>query len=312
MNLTALKYAVSLAREKHFGRAAEACEVSQPTLSIAIKKLEEELHVQLFERTTTAVAVTPLGTEILYQAQAALERAADIVDIARRGNDPLVGALRLGALSTISPYLLPEVMGRLKTRAPQMPLVLVEDDAPHLLELLRAGEIDGAIFSNAHHDPTLRTVPLYDEPFLAAVPAGHPLARHECISCADLLQENVLLLEAGDCLREHIQKACPEFARLGGGSLPGNLKGSSLETIKHMVAAGIGITVLPRLSVPLQALGAGATAQQDAVRYLPFADTPPMRRVVLAWRRSYTRGVAMELLLQTIRACELPGVERLS
>ncbi|QKO23665.1 hydrogen peroxide-inducible genes activator [Rhodoferax sp. BAB1] len=314
MNLTALKYAVSLAREKHFGRAAEACEVSQPTLSIAIKKLEEELQVQLFERTTTAVAVTPLGEEILHQAQAALERAADIVEISRRGHDPLTGPLKLGALPTISPYLVPVVMARMMNRAPRMPLILTEDDAPHLIEMLRAGEIDAAILSNPHHDPTLRIVDLYDEPFLVALPVGHPLARREYISCADLQREKLLLLEAGDCVREHILKTCPEFARLGLASpgLPGNLKGSSLETIKHMVAAGMGVTLLPRLSVPALLPGSGGTAPTETLCYRPFAGTPPVRRVVLAWRRSYTRDMAMELLLQTIRACELPGVERLS
>ncbi len=314
MNLTALKYAVSLAREKHFGRAAEACEVSQPTLSIAIKKLEEELNVQLFERTTTAVAVTPLGEEILHQAQAALERAADILEISRRGHDPLTGPLKLGALSTISPYLAPALMTRMMSRAPRMPLILTEDDAPHLVEMLRAGEIDAAILSNPHHDPTLRIVDLYDEPFLVALPVGHPLARREQIGCADLQREKLLLPEVGDCLRDHMLKACPEFARMGlaNTGLPGNLRGSSLETIKHMVAAGMGVTLLPRLSVPLQPPGTDGVAPAETLCYRPLAGTPPVvRRVVLAWRRSYTREAAMDLLLQTIRDCELPGVERL-
>jgi LysR family transcriptional regulator, hydrogen peroxide-inducible genes activator len=312
MNLTALKYAVSLAREKHFGRAAEACEVSQPTLSIAIKKLEDELQVQLFERTTTAVAVTPLGEEILQQAQAALERAADIVAIAERGHDPLTGPLRLGALSTISPYLMPALMARMMSRAPRMPLVLTEDDAPHLIDLLRAGEIDAAVLSLPPADPTLRTVDLYDEPLLVAVPVGHALAGRERISCAELLPETLLLPEAGDGLREHILKACPQFARSAsaGTGLPGSLKGSSLETIKHMVAAGMGVTVLPRLSVPESALEPAGDASAQGLCYRPFDGATPTRRVVLVWRRSYTREMALELLLQTIRACDLPGVER--
>jgi LysR family hydrogen peroxide-inducible transcriptional activator len=311
MNLTALKYVVSLAREKHFGRAAEACEVSQPTLSVAVKKLEEELHVQLFERATTAVTVTPLGEEIVRQAQAVLERIGNITEIARRGSDSLVGPLKLGIHHTISPYLLPEVMSRLMAHAPQMPLVLEEDFTPGLIELLRAGEIDCAIVPEPFSDAALKTAPLYDEPFLVALPAAHPLATRDSVSCDALQQETVLMLGAGDCFRDQLVKTCPEFVRLAGSGsgLLRNLKGSSLDTIKHMVAAGMGVTVLPRLSIPTEALQPGPRRPEDAhIKYLPFAGQVPKRRVVLAWRRSYTREGAIETLLATIRACDLPGV----
>lgn len=314
MNLTALRYVVTLARERHFGRAAEACDVSQPSLSVAIKKLEEELHVQLFERTTTAVAVTPLGEEIVRQAQAALEQADHILEIARRGTDPLAGPLRLGTVHTIGPYLLPQAVGRMMAEVPQMPLVLEEDLAPRLLEMLRAGEIDCAIIPQPVADATLRTVPLYDEPLLVAVPAGHPLAALDSVSCAALKQETVLLPGAGDCLRDPVQKVCPEFGRPAGSPVgpPRSLKGSSLETIKHMVAAGMGVTVLPRLSLPDAGPPSGSPGHEDApIRYLPFAGKTPVRRVVLAWRRSYTRGQAIATLLKTLQACELPGVVRL-
>jgi LysR family hydrogen peroxide-inducible transcriptional activator len=281
---------------------------------VAIKKLEEELRVQLFERTTTSVAVTPLGAEIVRQAQTALEQADQILEIARRGMDPLAGSLRLGTVHTIGPYLLPQIMGRMMAETPQMPLVLEEDLVPRLLEMLRAGDIDCVIVPMQVSDATLRTVPLYDEPFLVAVPAAHPLAARNSVSCAALAHETVLLLGADDCPREPVQKVCPEFGRAAGSAagLPQRLKGSSLETIKQMVAAGMGITVLPRLSIPPQDLQDGMSRPEEAaIRYLPFAGATPMRRVVLAWRRSYTRGEAMERLLQTIQACELPGVVRL-
>lgn len=313
MNLTALRYVVSLAREKHFGRAAEACEVSQPTLSVAVKKLEEELRVKLFERTTTAVTVTPLGEEIVRQAQAALERTANITEIARRSQDPLAGPLKLGVIYTISPYLLPEVVRRMIAGTPQMPLELQEDFTPRLIEMLRAGEIDCAVVPEPFSDATLMTAPLYDEPFFVAVPAQHPLAQRLSVSCDALRQETMLLLGAGDCFRDHVLKVCPEFARMAGNGsgLSRSFKGSSLETIKHMVAAGMGVTVLPRLSIPTSSIQS-VPPPGAHIRYLPFSGTPPTRRVVLAWRRSFTREEAIATLLKTIHACDLPGVLRLT
>lgn len=315
MNLTALKYVVSLARERHFGKAAEACEVSQPTLSVAVKRLEEELDVKLFERTTTAVTVTPVGEEIVRQAQAALERAANIIEIARRGKDPLAAPLTLGVVYTISRYLLPEVMRRLITETPQMPLILQENYTSKLLEMLRAGEIDCAIVPAPFAEAGLLTAPLYDEPLFVAVPVHHPLAQQRSVGCDVLQRETVLLLGAGDCFRDQVLKACPTLGRLAGqgSSRSRNFKGSSLETLKHMVAAGMGVTVLPRLSIPTAALQGDAPLQEEThIRYLPFAGVPLVRRVVLVWRSSYTRNEAVAALRKTIAACELPGVTRLS
>jgi LysR family hydrogen peroxide-inducible transcriptional activator len=317
MTLTELKYIVAVAREKHFGRAAEACFVSQPTLSVAIKKLEDELEVKLFERSANEVAVTPLGEEIVRQAQSVLEQAAAIKEIAKRGKDPLAGPLRLGVIYTIGPYLLPDLVRQAIARTPQMPLMLQENFTVRLLEMLRTGEIDCAIMAEPFPDTNLAIAPLYDEPFLAAVPSTHPLSAHKTIVAEELKKETMLLLGTGHCFRDHVLEVCPEFARFSSDAegIRKSFEGSSLETIKHMVAAGMGVTLVPRLSVPKEALGAKPRRRADDqafVKYIPFEGEPPSRRVVLAWRRSFTRYEAIASLRNAIYACELPGVKRLS
>jgi LysR family hydrogen peroxide-inducible transcriptional activator len=321
MTLTELKYIVAVAREKHFGHAAEACHVSQPTLSVAIKKLEEELEVKLFERNASEVAVTPLGEEIVRQAQTVLEQAASIKEIAKRGKDPLSGPLKLGVIYTIGPYLLPDLVRQVIERSPQMPLMLQENFTVKLLEQLRLGEIDAAILAEPFPDTNLALAPLYDEPFYAAVPVSHPLAQKGSVTAEELKQETMLLLGNGHCFRDHVLEVCPEFARFSNEAegIRKSFEGSSLETIKHMVAAGMGITLVPRLSVPRSALcvdGAQTQGQDFGdsayVRYLPFEGEAPTRRVVLAWRRSFTRYEAIAALRNAVYGCELPGVKRLS
>ena len=316
MTLTELKYIVAVAREKHFGKAAEACFVSQPTLSVAVKKLEEELDVKLFERAANEVTVTSLGEEIVRQAQAVLEQAASIKEIARRGKDPLAGALKLGVIYTIGPYLLPDLVRQMITHTPQMPLMLQENFTVKLLEMLRTGEIDCAILAEPFPDTGLASAPLYDEPFYAAVPVKHPLARQDSITTEALKQETMLLLGAGHCFRDHVLEVCPEFARFSSNAegIRKSFEGSSLETIKHMVAAGMGVTLVPRLSIPQEALQAKPKRQEEAalIKYLPFAGDPPTRRVVLVWRRSFTRYEAIAALRNAVYACALPGVQRLS
>ena len=321
MTLTELKYIVAVAREKHFGRAAETCHVSQPTLSVAIKKLEEELEVKLFERSAGEVTVTPLGQEIVRQAQSVLEQAAAIKEIARRGQDPVSGALVLGVIYTIGPYLLPELVRQSIARTPQMPLVLQENFTVRLLEMLRTGEIDCAILAEPFPDTGLAIAPLYDEPFVAAVPSTHPLAAQKSVTAAQLKSETLLLLGAGHCFRDHVLEVCPEFARYASNAegIRKSFEGSSLETIKHMVASGMGITLVPRLAVPRDALVPASRRRQEDetyIRYLPVRESdgsaPPTRRVVLVWRRSFTRYEAVAALRNAIVACELPGVERLN
>ena len=320
MTLTELKYIVAVAREKHFGRAAEACFVSQPTLSVSIKKLEEELDVKLFERSANEVAVTALGEEIIRQAQSVLEQAANIKEIAKRGKDPLAGPLKLGVIYTIGPYLLPSLVRQAISKTPQMPLMLQEHFTVKLLEMLRTGEIDCAIMAEPFPDSGLAIAPLYDEPFMAAVPSNHPLAQQTSITAQALKSETMLLLGNGHCFRDHVLEVCPEFARFSSQAegIRKSFEGSSLETIKHMVAAGMGVTLVPRLSVPKEALQAGPKRKKSAdsyVRYLPVVDgddAPPTRRVVLAWRRSFTRYEAIAALRNAIYASDLPGVQRLT
>ena len=323
MTLTELKYIVAVAREKHFGKGAEACRVSQPTLSVAIKKLEAELQVKLFERNANEITVTPLGEQIVRQAQSVLEQADAIRDIAKRGKDPLAGPLRLGVIHTIGPYLLPDLVGQAIEQTPQMPLMLQENFTVKLLEALRNGEIDCAILAEPFPDTNLAIAPLYDEPFMAAVPSSHPLAARRSVTAEEIKKQTMLLLGNGHCFRDHVLEVCPEFARFSSHSdgISKSFEGSSLETIKHMVAAGMGITLVPRLGVPKESLAgvkkgkraAAVPAEQPSfIKYLPFEGHVPSRRVVLVWRRSFTRYEAIAALRNAIYACELPGVTRLS
>ena len=306
MTLTELRYIVAVARERHFGRAAEACFVSQPTLSVAIKKLEEELDCKIFERGGNEVSVTPVGEEIVRQAQQVIEQAQGIKEIAKRGKDPLAGPPRVGVIYTIGPYLLPDLVRQAIERTPQMPLMLQENFTARLLEMLRTGELDCAIMAEPFPDAGLAVAPLYDEPFVIAVPSKHPLARRKRIPAEELKRETMLLLGTGHCFRDHVLEVCPEHARFSSDAegIRKSFEGSSLETIKYMVASGMGITVVPQLSVPAE--------PQPHVVYVPFADPVPTRRVVLAWRRSFTRYEAIAALRNAIYACALPGVTRLT
>lgn len=306
MTLTELRYIVAVARERHFGRAAEACFVSQPTLSVAIKKLEDELDLKLFERGSNEVTVTPLGEQVVRQAQAVLEQAAEIREIAKRGKDPLAGPLKLGIIYTIGPYLLPQLVSRAIERTPQMPLMLQENFTAKLLEMLRTGELDCAIMAEPFPDTGLAVAPLYDEPFIIAVPHAHPFASRSAIPADELKKETMLLLGTGHCFRDHVLEVCPEFARFSSDAegIRKSFEGSSLETIKHMVAYGMGVTVVPALSVP--------AGPSPLVTYVPFEPPVPTRRVVLAWRRSFTRYEAIAALRNAVYACDLSAVKRLT
>ena len=306
MTLTELRYIVAVARERHFGRAAEACFVSQPTLSVSIKKLEEELDVKIFERGASEVTVTPLGDEIVRQAQMVIEQASAIKEIAMRGKDPVSGPLRLGVIYTIGPYLLPDLVRQAIEHVPQMPLMLQENFTAKLLEMLRTGELDCAIMAEPFPDTGLAMAPLYDEPFMAALPKGHPLAKRKRISTEEMKSETMLLLGTGHCFRDHVLEVCPEYARFSSHAegIRKSFEGSSLETIKYMVASGMGVTVVPCLSVPKEV--------QPHIRYVPFVKPVPTRRVVLAWRRTFTRYEAIAALRNAIYACPLAGVKRLS
>ncbi|MGE4338359.1 MAG: LysR substrate-binding domain-containing protein [Pigmentiphaga sp.] len=306
MTLTELKYIVAVARERHFGRAAESCFVSQPTLSVAIRKLEEELGVVLFERGGNEISITPIGERIIVQAQKILEESANLKEIARQGHDPLSGPLRLGVIYTVGPYLLPRLMPLLIERVPQMPLLLQENFTHRLLELLRQGELDCAIMALPLADSGLAVEPLYDEPFVVAVPRQHPWAARESVTADELKEQTMLLLGAGHCFRDQVLEVSPELARFSPTSdgMQRTFEGSSLETIRHMVAAGIGITVLPAASVPEE------RKPGDLLQYLSLGPPVPTRRVVLVWRKSFPRLQAIQALLEAITDCQLPGISR--
>ncbi len=347
MTLTELKYIVAVARERHFGRAAEACFVSQPTLSVAIKKLEDELGVQLFERGSTEVSITPIGVQIVEQAQRVLEESSAIKEIAKQGKDPLSGPLRVGVIYTISPYLLPALVPRMIQDAPKMPLLLQEGLTIKLLESLRLGDVDVAILADPFPNQGFVTQAVYDEPFVVAVPNGHPWARRKHVKSSELKEETMLLLGTGHCFRDQVLEVCPELSRYSQASagIQKTFEGSSLETIRHMVASGIGITVLPWTAMPPQVREAihggphpgtgapglpvldrdgGATvASPPAVAtapapaeshsdglltYVPFHPVAPTRRVVLAWRKSFTRAATIDVLRKTILGLKQPGV----
>jgi LysR family hydrogen peroxide-inducible transcriptional activator len=307
MTLTELRYVVALARERHFGRAADACHVSQPTLSVAIRKLEEELNVRLFERRASQVALTDIGERIVQQAKRVLDEASAVHEIARQGRDPLAAPLRVGTIYTIGPYLLPGLIRQLQKRAPQMQLLLSENFTLKLIEQVRNGEMDVAIMALPLPPCGLSVQAVYDEPFVVAVPRHHAWTRRKAIASADLENETMLLLGSGHCFRDQVLDVCPERSRdpESTDGIQRTFEGSSLETIRQMVATGIGITVMPRTAMP------GHAARQSLVAYLPFKNPPPHRRVVLAWRRTFARTEAVEWLRQAVLACSLEGVEKI-
>ena len=306
MTLTELRYIVAVARERHFGRAAEKCFVSQPTLSVAIRKLEDELGVTLFERGPGEVAVTPVGSRVVEQAQRVLEEASTIKHIAEAGKDELAGPLRLGAIYTIGPYLLPKLIPILRRTAPAMQLLIQENFTHRLAEELRSGEVDVILVALPFEAPGVETRAVYDEPFMVAVPKGHPWENRKRITSEELTNESLLLLGEGHCFRDQVLEICHTVRARDRSPLARTLEGGSLETIRQMVAGGVGVTVLPATSVGTS----GGAA--DLIRILPFAKPVPTRRVGLAWRRSFPRPEAIEALRKGVLACNLPQVEKLA
>lgn len=305
MTLTELRYIVAVARERHFGRAATACFVSQPTLSVAIKKLEDELGVLIFERHQHEVMVTPVGERIISQAESVLEQAVLLKSVAEAGRDQTRGTLRLGVIYTVGPYLLPRLIPVLHERAPDLNLIIDEDFTENLSVKLRRGDLDMALVSTPFEQPATRVEVLYDEPFVVTLPRGHALAHKKQIRAGDLVDDTLLLLRTGNCFRDQVIEVCPACR---GGALSRNpiqktLEGSSLETIRQMVAAGSGITVLPCSATQ------GEAGMESMLEYRKFAQPAPKREIGLAYRTTFSREKLIALLRDAVHNAAPAGVK---
>lgn len=296
MTLTELRYIVTLSEEKHFGRAAKKCFVSQPTLSVAVKKLEDELGIALFERNKTSIVVTELGLRLVEQARTIIDQVHIFKDLAQEGKDELNSPLRVGAIYTVGPYLFPHLMPELAKSAPDMPLYIEENYTSVLRQKLKACELDAIIVALPFDEPEVVTLPLYDEPFVVLLPKGHELSAFENLSTDMLIKDNVLMLGPGHCFRDQVLSACSELLNLVGLEEGQNNKliteGSSLETIRHMVASGLGISVLPQ-----SALMEGFYDER-LLDVRPFIAPVPYRTVALAWRVTFVRPKAIDVVSQ--------------
>ena len=302
MTLTELRYIVAVAQEHHFGRAAQRCFVSQPTLSIAIKKLEEELGVALFDRSSNEIRPTDAGLRILDQAQRVLEEADMIKQLAKEEQNELDGSFKLGLIFTVAPYLLPKLIVSLRDLAPKMPLMLEENHTAVLTDMLKKGELDAIVVADPYQEAGVVTIPLYDEPFFVITPEGHPFEEMDEITTQELADEQVLLLTEGNCMRDQVLDSCVELAsrqRIKG--LTNTLQGSSINTIRHMVASGLGISVLPATSL----------TENDHMLFsiIPFKSPAPERRVLLAARRHFVRQKALDTIQTAIFHSQLAGVK---
>lgn len=297
MTLTELRYIVTLAQEQHFGRAAERCNVSQPTLSIAVKKLEEELGVALFERTKLRVITTPLGEQIINKARKVLEQTADIRDIADTGRDQLNSPLAVGALYTVGPYLMPQFIPLLQELASGMPLYVEEGDSETLARKLRGGDLDAVIVSLPFNEPDVVTQPLFDEQFVVLMPENHRLAAVNTVKPEDLGEREVLLLNEGHCFRDQVLTALPHLKPADDQTARRFFQGSTLEALRLMVASGLGVTVLP-MSAAQNSLYA-----PNLLTTRPFGEPVPQRTLALAWRASFPRHKAIDVLRTAIHAC---------
>ncbi len=292
MTLNELRYIVAVANERNFGRAAQKCFVSQPALSVAIQKLEEELGARLFERGKTEVAVTAVGERVVEQAQKVLEEAARIREMAQAGRNQLAGPLKLGAIYTVAPYLLPDLIPALHELAPQMPLDIEENLTENLEAALKSGRIDAAIIALPFAPPGVVTEFLYEEPFQIVVPRGHRWIKRKSVHPDELSAEHTILLNVGHCFRDQVLDACPELNRADAHVSRSN----SLETVRNMVASGLGVSVLPRDAMTPK-------YHSKLVVPIPFSRPAPSRRIALAWRKSFPRPQAIRAIREAVAAC---------
>lgn len=297
MTLTELQYIVAVAQERHFGRAAERAFVTQPALSLAIKKLEEELGATIFERRRNRIELTAIGEQIVHQAQRVLEEADQIKILAAEGKDQLNGPLRFGVIATVGPYILPDLVPLLSARAPKMPLELEENLTLNLAGMLKNGTLDVIMMALPFDEPAIVTQALYDEPFKVVIPVGHPWKKKKLIDSRQLASEKVLLPHAGHCFRQQVLDSCPELSRSDTEGWQGN----SLETIRQMVASGLGITVLPASALTLK-------YESNRLIAIEMARPVPGRRIGLAWRRGFTRPRVIDVVRDAVHALNIPGL----
>jgi LysR family hydrogen peroxide-inducible transcriptional activator len=296
MTLNELRYIVAVAQERNFGRAAAKCFVSQPALSVAIQKLEEELGAPLFERGKNEVSVTAVGARVVEQAQKVLEEVARIRELAQAGRNQLVGVLKLGVIYTVAPYLLPDLIPALHVRAPQMPLEIEENLTENLETALKSGRVDAAIIALPFNPPGVVTEFLYEEPFQVVVPLGHKWARRKSVSPDELPGEHTILLNVGHCFRDQVLDTCPELNRADAHVTRTN----SLETVRNMVASGLGVSVLPRDALTPK-------WHSQLVVPVPFTRPTPSRRIALAYRKRFPRPDAITALREAVVECRAPA-----
>lgn len=289
MNLRDLHYLVAVADLLNFSHAAEQCHISQPTLSAQIKKLEEYLDVQIFERTNKKVMLTTIGEQIVTRARSILRDEAEIKDIAQNAHDPFSGTFKLGAFPTLAPYLFPKIVPLIKTNMPNLKLMLIEEKTAALLEQLSRGEIDAAFIALPLKDEKLESEHLFNDPFLLAVPEDHELTQASKVDQRILQQYPLLLLDEGHCLRDQALDVC----QLHDGKENQEFRATSLETLRQMIKAGSGITLIPRI-----ALG----QNDEGIRYLPFREPVPSRDIGLLWRKTSARTTLMHALVQRLKA----------
>lgn len=301
MNLRDFHYLVALDRLRHFGRAAEACHVSQPTLSTQIKKLEEELGVPLIERVPRQILFTAAGRDILERAKRVLAEVEQMRETARRNKDAEAGSVRLGMFPSLGPYFLPHIVSKIRARFPQLELLLVEEKTDVLLAMLRSGQLDAAALALPVQEEGLHTEFLFSEPFLLALPNSHPLAKQPNFTLTDLSQQHLLLLEEGHCLREQALEVC----HLAGASEKEGFRATSLETLRHMVAAGVGITLLPMLTVK------PPVPPSDNMTLRAFKKPGPTRSIALVWRKSSAMAAFLGELATVMRDLPTELLEKL-
>lgn len=287
MNLRDFTYLVAVAEHRHFGKAADACFVSQPALSMQLQKLESTLDVQLFERTNKTVRITQVGEEMVLRAKKVLREVAEMKDVAKAHHDPLAGDFRLGAFPTLAPYYLPKIVPVIHRRLPKLNLLLVEEKTQSLLEMLKSGALEAALIALPIDEDDLITKPLFNDPFLLAVPKGHALSAKKTVSINDIRREGLLLLEEGHCLRSQALEVCD----LIGSTEQKGFRATSLETLRQMVVAGVGITLIPQLTM----------RPDKNIIYLPFSGKPPARTIGLVWRKHSAKEICTSAIYDLLR-----------